>query len=164
MIPGCVFLTLPVCLSFRIGTFRCCRPGFFRSFLRSRRRAEGIQLERGYVADEDTTIYNPGLSLLTESEKERLVEAVIDARKAGLEGNQWSENNEYAFEFLRQKLDPFHTTELRGFLGIVPFYGAAIYLAVLAVQQLFRDGFQIAYLVGVAAFFLPIVGLVLAGP
>ncbi|VEU39238.1 unnamed protein product [Pseudo-nitzschia multistriata] len=125
---------------------------------------KGIQLERGYVADEDTTIYNPGLSLLTESEKERLVEAVIDARKAGLEGNQWSENNEYAFEFLRQKLDPFHITELRGFLGIVPFYGAAIYLAVLAVQQLFRDGFQIAYLVGVAAFFLPIVGLVLAGP
>jgi len=125
---------------------------------------QGIQLERGYVADEDTTIYNPGLSLLTESEKERLVEGVIDARKAGLKTNQWSENNEYAFDFLRQKLDPFHTTELRGYLGIVPYYGAALYLAVLAVQQFFRDGFQVAYLVGVAAFFVPILGLILAGP
>mmetsp|Transcript_21705 Transcript_21705/g.45660 ORF Transcript_21705/g.45660 Transcript_21705/m.45660 type:complete len:304 (-) Transcript_21705:231-1142(-) len=125
---------------------------------------QGVQLERGYVADEDTSIYNPGLSLLTESEKERLVEGVIDARKAGLKSNQWSENNEYAFAFLRQKLDPLHTVELRGFLGIVPFYGAAIYLAVLAVQQLFRDGFQIAYLVGVAAFVLPALGLILAGP
>lgn len=125
---------------------------------------KGIELERGYVADEDTSIYNPGLSLLTESEKERLVEGVIDARKAGLKANQWSENNEYAFEFLRSKLDPLHMVELQGFLGIVPFYGAAVYIAVLAVQQLFRDGFQVAYLVGVAAFFLPIVGLVLAGP
>eukprot|EP00536_Pseudo-nitzschia_multiseries_P017503 jgi/Psemu1/264339/estExt_Genewise1Plus.C_15920001 len=127
---------------------------------------QGIQLERGYVADEDTTIYNPGLSLLTESEKERLVEGVIDARKAGLKAsnNQWSENNQYAFEFLRQKLDPFHTTELRGYLGIVPYYGAALYLAVLAVQQFFRDGFQVAYLVGVVAFFAPILGLILAGP
>jgi len=125
---------------------------------------KGVQLDRGYVADEDTSIYNPGLSLLTESEKERLVESVIDARKAGLKTNQWSENNEYAFDFLRQKLDPFHTTELRGFLSIVPYYGAAIYLAVLAVQQLFRDAFQVAYLVGVVAFFAPILGLILAGP
>ena len=125
---------------------------------------EGIELDRGWVADEDTSIYNPGLSLLTESEKERLVEGVIDTRKAGLKANQWSENNEYAYEFLRQKLDPLHMVELQGFMGIVPFYGAAIYIAVLAVQQISREAFQIAYLVGVAAFFLPIIGLVLAGP
>lgn len=125
---------------------------------------QGIQLERGYVADEDTSIYNPGLSLLTESEKERLVEGVIDARKIGLKSNQWSENNEYAYSFLRTKLDPLHTTELRGFLGIVPFYGAALYVGVVAVQQFFREGFQVAYLVGVAAFFVPIIGLILAGP
>jgi len=125
---------------------------------------KGVELNRGYVADEDTSIYNPGLSLLTESEKERLVEGVIAAKKAGLAANQWSEDNEYAFEFLRTKLDPYHMVELSGFLGFVPYYGAAIYIVVLAVQQLFRDAFQIAYLVGVAAFFLPIVGLVLAGP
>lgn len=104
------------------------------------------------------------MSLLTESEKERLVEGVIAAKKAGLVANQWSEENEYAFEFLRTKLDPYHMVELSGFLGFVPYYGAAIYVVVLAVQQLFRDAFQIAYLVGVAAFFLPLVGLVLAGP
>lgn len=125
---------------------------------------KGVELNRGYVADEDTAIYNPGLSLLTESEKERLVEGVISAKKAGLQAGQWSEENEYAFEFLRTKLDPYHMTELSGYLGVVPFYGAAIYIVVLAVQQLFRDAFQIAYLVGVVAFFAPIVGLVLAGP
>jgi hypothetical protein len=125
---------------------------------------EGIQLERGYVADEDTTVYNPGLSLLTESEKERLVEAVIDARKVGLEKGQWSENNEFAFQFLRQKLDPYHMTELGGFLKVVPFYAAFLYVGVLAVQQLARGAFQVAYLVGAAAFFLPIVALIAAGP
>lgn len=125
---------------------------------------EGIELERGFVADEDTTIYNPGLTLLTESEKERLVEGVIDGRKAGLKANQWSDENQYAYDFLVTKLDPLHTVELKGFLGIVPYYGAAIYVAVVAVQQLSRDAFQVAYVLGAAAFFLPIVGLVLAGP
>lgn len=125
---------------------------------------KGVELNRGYVADEDTAIYNPGLSLLTESEKERLVEGVIAAKKAGVQANQWTEENEYAFEFLRSKLDPYHMNELSGFLGVVPYYGAAIYVVVLAVQQLFRDAFQVAYLVGVVAFFAPIVGLVLAGP
>jgi len=129
---------------------------------------KGVELQRGFVADEDTSIYNPGLTLLTESEKERLVEGVIDAHKAGLKAdsktNKWSEENEYAYTFLKTKLDPLYMTELRGFLGIVPYYAAAIYVAVTAVQQLFRESFQIAYLVGAAAFFLPIVGLVLAGP
>lgn len=125
---------------------------------------KGIELERGFVADEDTTIYNPGLTLLTESEKERLVEGVIDGRKAGLKANQWSDENQYAYDFLVTKLDPLHTVELKGFLGIVPYYGAAIYVAVVAVQQLSRDAFQVAYVLGAAAFFLPIVGLVLAGP
>jgi hypothetical protein len=125
---------------------------------------EGIQLERGFISDEDTTIYNPGLALLTETEKERLVEAVISARKDGLAKDQWSENNEFAFDFLRQSLDPYHTVELSGYLVFVPFYGAFIYLAVLGVQQLLRDLFPTAYLVGVVAFFGPILALVAAGP
>ena len=125
---------------------------------------EGVQLERGYVADEDTSIYNPGLTLLTESEKERLVEAVITSRKAGLATGQWSENNEFAYEYLKGTLDPLHMVELSGFLGFVPFYGALIYLAVLAVQQNLRGLFTQAYLVGVAAFFGPILALIAAGP
>jgi len=125
---------------------------------------KGVELERGYVADEDTSIYNPGLSLLTESEKERLVEAVIDARKDGLAKGQWSENNEYAYGFLKGKLDPLHMVELSTFLKFVPFYGGFLYLAVLGVQQLFRDSFQKAYLVGVVAFILPILVLIATGP
>eukprot|EP00980_Cylindrotheca_fusiformis_P008133 scaffold1727_cov133-Cylindrotheca_fusiformis.AAC.36 len=125
---------------------------------------KGIQLERGYIADEDTSIYNPGLSLLTESEKERLVAAAADSRRAGITQGQWDENIENAFQELRGKLDPFHMTELSGFLQFVPVYGAILYLAVLAVQQFLRDLFPIAYGVGILAFLIPIFGLVAAGP
>ena len=66
---------------------------------------DGVKLNEGFVADEDTTIYNPGLTLLTSSEKYRLVNAVVDNRQIGLSTQHWSENNEYAFDFLKQKLD-----------------------------------------------------------
>ncbi len=121
-------------------------------------------MERGYVADEDTSIYNPGLTLLTESEKERLIDAVIQSRKDGLSTGQWSENNEYAYEYLKGTLDPLHMVELSGFLGFVPVYGAVLYLAVLAVQQNLRGLFTQAYAAGVAAFFVPLLALIAAGP
>lgn len=116
------------------------------------------------MADEDTSIYNPGLTLLTESEKERLVEAIIQSRKDGLSKGQWSENNEYAYEYLKWTLDPLHMAELSGFLNFVPIYGAILYLTVLAIQQNFRGLFTSAYLVGVAAFFVPVIALIAAGP
>jgi hypothetical protein len=118
---------------------------------------EGVQLDRGYIADEDAAIYNPGLSLLTESEKERLVEAVIDSRKAGLSKNSWSENNQLAHEFLKDKLDPLY-------LGVIPIFGAILYLAVLAVQQLARELFPTAYIAAAVTIFAPIALLVALGP
>jgi hypothetical protein len=121
-------------------------------------------LNRGYVADEDTAIYNPGLTLLTESEKERIVEAVINARQTGNEANTWTSDNQVAYEFLKDKLDPLHMVELKGYLGILPFYGAIVYLGVLAVQQLARDLFQPAYLVGAALVFAPALALIAFGP
>ena len=138
---------------------------------------KGIQLERGYVADEDTTLYNPGLSLLTEGEKQALMQAVLDARKAGVAASQWNDNVELGYQFLKQALDPWHVVELRGYLQILPWYGGAVYLAVLAVQQLVlneqeqnnkspsaRTPFTIAYLVGVAAVFGPALVLIAVGP
>ena len=124
----------------------------------------GVQLERGYIADEDTTIYNPGLTLLTESEKDRLVEALVKSRKAGLEKNAWSKDNELGFTELKSKLDPLFMWELRGYLKILPFYGAAVYLATFFVQQNLRQVFPAAYIIGAVAVFLPIVGLIAAGP
>lgn len=124
---------------------------------------KGVQLDRGYIADEDTSIYNPGLALLTESEKERLVEAILQSRKAGVQANQWNDEERLGFEFLRMKLDPFHMNELKGYLQIFPFYMGAVYLGVLAVQQLARDIFPVAYFVGVGAVFLPILVLILTG-
>jgi hypothetical protein len=123
-----------------------------------------VQLDRGYIADEDTAIYNPGLTLLTESEKERLVQAVIASRAAAVQANTWTSENQLGFEFLREKLDPYHMQELSGYLGILPYYAAVVYLAVLAVQQLARDLFPVAYFAGVAVVFLPAIALVLLGP
>jgi len=124
----------------------------------------GVKLQRGYVADEDTTIYNPGLSLLTESEKNNLVDAVIENRKVNLERNTWSDKNELAFDFLKQKLDPWHVVELKGFLNFAPLYGALLYLISLGIQQNKRDIFPSAYLISAGAFFLPIVILLAKGP
>jgi hypothetical protein len=126
--------------------------------------SDGVQLERGYIADEDTTIYNPGLTLLTESEKDRLVEALVKNRKAGISTNAWSNDNELGFSELKSKLDPLFMYELRGYLKILPFYGAAVYLATFFVQQNLRDSFPVAYIVGVVAVFGPIAGLIAAGP
>lgn len=125
---------------------------------------EGVQLDRGYISDEDTAIYNPGLTLLTESEKERLVEAITDARTSGQTLNTWNEDNQLAYEFLTEKLDPLHMRDLKGYLGILPIYAGVLYLGVLGVQQLARDLFSAAYIGAAALIFLPIVALIAIGP
>jgi len=126
---------------------------------------DGVRLNEGtFVTDEDTTIYNPGLSLLTSSEKERLVSAIIQNRKAGLSAQHWSENNEYAFDFLKQKLDPLHMHELEGYLGILPFYGAALYLGALFVQRNVRGIFPLVYGLCALGVFGPVFLLVWSGP
>ncbi len=122
-----------------------------------------MKLERGFVADEDTTIYNPGLSLLTESEKGRIVDAVIQNKKQNIAKNTWSKDNEFAFDYIVSKLDPLHMVELKGYLGILPFYGAAVYLAALVVQQFARDLFPVAYIASAAAIFLPVLVLIAKG-
>jgi hypothetical protein len=121
-------------------------------------------VDRGYISDEDTSIYNPGLTLLTESEKERLTSAIIASKKAAVNENQWSENNKFAFEFLRDKLDPFHTYELRGYLAVLPTLALVVYLGVLAVQQTARNLYPAAYFGGIAILVLPAIVLIVLGP
>jgi hypothetical protein len=133
---------------------------------------QGVQLDRGYVSDEDTSIYNPGLTLLTETEKTRLVDTVVESKKRQLmksgnidnDSSSWNNDLEAGYSFLRERLDPLHMYELRGYLTILPLYGAVMYLVALAVQQLARDVFPIAYIVCAAAVFIPIIALVLLGP
>jgi hypothetical protein len=122
---------------------------------------KGVQLDRGFVADEDTAIYNPGLTLLTESEKDRLVEAIVQSKKMS---SEWNPDTEAGYSFLRERLDPLHMYELRGYLTIVPFYGAALYLAALAAQQLARDIFPAVYIACALAVFVPAIVLVFLGP
>jgi hypothetical protein len=124
---------------------------------------QGIRLDRGYIANEDTTLYNPGLTLLTESEKTRLVDAIVESRRL-VGADRWDVDAAAGFDFLREKLDPYHMYELAGYLSILPFYGAAVYLAVLVVQQVARDLFPVAYIAGAVAIFAPVVALVLIGP
>lgn len=125
----------------------------------------GLDLQRGVVADEDTTIYNPGLTLLTESEKNTLVQAVVQSRKAALPTAEtsWSEKNEGAYKFLKYNLDPFHLVEISGYLSILPFWAAFVYLGNIFVQQNARSVFQASYLLSVALVFGPILALVAFG-
>ena len=133
---------------------------------------QGVQLDRGYVSDEDTSIYNPGLTLLTETEKTRLVNTVVESKKMQVvkassnadNNGSWNNDLEAGYSFLRERLDPLHMYELRGYLSILPIFGAVMYLVALAVQQLARDAFPIAYIVCAAAVFAPIIVLVLLGP
>ncbi len=133
---------------------------------------QGVQLDRGYVSDEDTSIYNPGLTLLTETEKTKLVDTVVESKKRQVvqsggssdNMNSWNKDLEAGYSFLRDRLDPLHMYELRGYLSVLPIYGAVLYLVSLAVQQLAREAFPIAYIVCAAAVFAPIIILVLFGP
>ena len=122
---------------------------------------KGVTLDRGYIADEDTSIYNPGLTLLTEGEKERLVESLMNSRKAGIETKHWSEKLQSAYAYLKVQLDPLHMTELRGYLKIVPAYVGVLYLGVLAVQQNARSLFTSAYIGAVLAVVAPALILLL---
>ena len=124
---------------------------------------EGVNLERGFVADEDTTIYNPGLSLLTESEKSGLVNAIIDNRKGNVASKTWNKENEYAFDSLKSRLDPLHMVELSPYLKAFPFLGGAMYLVALGVQQFARGIFEGGYIVSVLVVFIPVIALILYG-
>jgi hypothetical protein len=137
---------------------------------------QGIQLDRGYVSDEDTSIYNPGLTLLTESEKTQLVNTIVSSKKQQLSNyateasdtagatESWNTDLEAGYSFLRERLDPLHMYELQGYLSILPIYGAVMYLVALIIQQVSRDLFPIAYIVCASAVFVPIIALVLLGP
>ena len=94
-----------------------------------------MKLDGAAIVDEDTTVYNPGPTLLSGAEKTRLVDALVDNRAAGLAASRWSEDNEDAFVFLKGALDPLHTHKLAGYLGILPMWGAALYLAATCAEE-----------------------------
>lgn len=75
----------------------------------------------------------------------------------------WSSDNEIAFDYLKTKLDPLHMVELKGYLGILPIYGAVVYLVAIAVQQIARDLFAPGYVISVVALFLPALILIIKG-
>ncbi|KAL3816844.1 hypothetical protein ACHAXA_005122 [Cyclostephanos tholiformis] len=137
---------------------------------------DGVKLGDGIaIADEDTTIYNPGLTLLTYAEKQRLVTAIVDNRRIGLSMSSsssssssspggWSANNEQAFAYLKSLLDPLHMHELTGYLGILPYYGALLYLVALYVQKNAREIFPLAYGLCALGVFGPVLVLVASGP
>lgn len=53
--------------------------------------------------------------------------------------------------------------ELKGYLGILPIYGAVVYLVAIAVQQIARDLFAPAYVISAVAIFLPALFLIIKG-
>jgi hypothetical protein len=135
----------------------------------------GIRLGDGVqITDEDTTIYNPGLTLLTASEKDNLVSAMIHNRNIGLsilpptDGASgvggWSAENESAFQYIKGLLDPLHMHELSGYLSILPYWGGILYLVAIFVQKNVRDVFPLVYGLCAAGIFVPILILIVSGP
>lgn len=116
---------------------------------------KGVTLDRGFISDEDTSIYNPGLTLLTEGEKNRIVAGLMESRKAGIDKNQWNEKNQSAYSYLKRQLDPLHMTELKGYLKLAPVLIGFLYVGVLAVQQFARDSFPAAYIAAVVLIVAP---------
>ena len=100
---------------------------------------------------------------MTETEKSSLVTAIIQNRKGNIAAKTWSEDNEYAYDFLKTNLDPLHMVELAPYLKALPFLGGALYLVALAVQQFARGLFEVAYIVSALVIFIPIIGLIAAG-
>ena len=100
---------------------------------------------------------------MTESEKSSLTTGIIQNRKANIASKTWSEDNEYAFEYLKTQLDPLHMVELAPYLKALPFLGGAMYIVALAVQQFARGLFEVAYVVSALVIFIPVIGLILAG-
>ena len=119
--------------------------------------------ERNSIAGEDQTRYNSGLVLLSEAEKIRLTDDIIDARKEMLSTKNWSEECDAAFGYLKGKLDPLHTYELKPYLNNFPQIVGGAYLFALAGQALFRGVFPAIYIVSVVCVFLPAAFLLLVG-
>ena len=74
------------------------------------------------LSDEQTTIYNSGLSLfdrVPKTKEECLIEAIFDNKKGNMKAKSWKKdkNQQYAFQFLKQKLDPLLMAELRTVIG-----------------------------------------------
>lgn len=125
---------------------------------------KGISLNRGYVSDEDTAIYNPGLTLLTESEKQRIVSSIIQSKKINTNDNAWNIDTQAGYDYIRDKLDPYHTYELNTYFQIVPYLIIILYVGVLGVQQLLRDFFPPAYIIAVITLIVPAIALIAIGP
>jgi hypothetical protein len=65
---------------------------------------------------------------------------------------------------MKSLLDPLHMHELSGYLGILPYYGAILYLVALYVQKNARDVFPLVYGLCALGVFGPVLVLVASGP
>mmetsp|Transcript_61047 Transcript_61047/g.114917 ORF Transcript_61047/g.114917 Transcript_61047/m.114917 type:complete len:260 (+) Transcript_61047:51-830(+) len=84
--------------------------------------------------------------------------AVIKA--AASKGDTWDNSNVADFYgFMKRQFDPYHTIELKGYLGVAPFLGGAVYLALIFAQRSFSSQFTPAYIAGAAVVFGPIAAL-----
>mmetsp|Transcript_2776 Transcript_2776/g.5775 ORF Transcript_2776/g.5775 Transcript_2776/m.5775 type:complete len:237 (+) Transcript_2776:22-732(+) len=119
----------------------------------------GMEGRSGLVSEDDTSVYNPGLSILSQYEKSEILGALSDNRDGGLSARTWTTEEDDQYKFIRGKLDPLRMTQLAGYLGVMPVVGAVAYVGAIAVQQLARPLFTVAYIVAAAVTFGPIVYL-----
>eukprot|EP01038_Epipyxis_sp_PR26KG_P007663 gene7664-10427_t len=92
--------------------------------------------------------------------KYRIIEAINDKRVQL--SSEWDQALGYESKELKRRVDPYRTVDLGGYLKVAPYYGGALYLAALFVQQALPELFIFAYPLAAVAFTAPIAFIVLA--
>ena len=84
-----------------------------------------------------------------------LTASIVEIKRDMISSNTWDDKLEWGYGFLKSKLDPLHTYELKGYFAKFPFLVAAGYLVATASQVVFRDFFPVVYGLCVAGVVLP---------
>lgn len=101
--------------------------------------------------------------LLSGSEKVGLTDQIVEARAEMLTSKNWNEDCEAAYGYLKGKLDPLHTYELRPYLANFPKLVGGAYLVAFMGQLFLRDLFPTVYVISVTAVVLPALFLIAGG-
>ena len=91
--------------------------------------------------------------------KYRIINAINE--KHVMLRNEWDPPLSYESGELKRRVDPYRTVDLKGYLQVAPFIGAAGYLAALFVQQNLPELFIFAYPGAVFAFVAPAIFIIL---
>ncbi|GMI43585.1 hypothetical protein TeGR_g6631, partial [Tetraparma gracilis] len=113
----------------------------------------GMSSVSSFDTGEDSSIYNPGLSLLSDDEKQALVASLRSLHNNPLLDKPLETDRAY----LLSLLDPLRLSSLAPYLHVLPLAAAGAYSLALAAMVFAREVFPALYVgIAAAALVLPI--------